>query len=143
MDNYVIGFLPVVSPQDDMKIEIGGVLGSVTIGDLKKYIKGENTTVTGLTLNPSAVTITANDFINTGINFKISGSNVADLGYHWVITGDVSETDLSQSYSDNQDTLELKLKSLDVIKSYPATIRIEAGDENWDDEQFATITVIQ
>lgn len=142
MENYLIGFLPVVSPQDDMKIEIGGVLGSVTIGDLKKYIKGENTT-TGLTLNPSAVTITANDLINTGITFKISGSDIADLGYHWVITGDISEGDLYQVYSDNQDTLELKLKSLDSIKNYPAEIKIEAGDENWSDEQFATITVIQ
>lgn len=81
--------------------------------------------------------------MNVGLTFKISGSDIADLGYHWVITGDISENDLYQVYSDNQDTLELKLKSLDNIKNYPAEIKIEAGDENWSDEQFATITVIQ
>ena len=43
MENYIIGFLPVVKPTDDMKIEVGlsGGVYSVPIGDLKKYFSGE------------------------------------------------------------------------------------------------------
>lgn len=43
MTNYVIQFLPVVKPQDWMKLEVGlgeGVYG-ITLGDLKKYLLGE------------------------------------------------------------------------------------------------------
>ena len=142
MDNYIIGLLPAVQPEDDMKIELGGVMGSVTLSELKKFIKGSGSATTGLVLNPSAVTITASDFVNVGIDFEISGSPNADLGYHWLITG-IDENSLISSYSDNQDKANYKLKSVDLITAYPLGIKIQAGDENWDDEQYATITVTQ
>lgn len=44
MTNYVTQFLPVVKPQDWMKVEVGladGVYG-ITLGDLKKYLLGED-----------------------------------------------------------------------------------------------------
>lgn len=44
MTNYVTQFLPVVKPQDWMKVEVGladGVYG-ITLGDLKAYLLGDN-----------------------------------------------------------------------------------------------------
>lgn len=42
MDNLIIGLLPTVTPQDDMKIAVSGGIHAITIGDLKAYITGSN-----------------------------------------------------------------------------------------------------
>lgn len=38
MTNYVTQFLPALTPEDWMKVEVGGVYGAITLGDLKSFL---------------------------------------------------------------------------------------------------------
>lgn len=39
MDNFIIGLLPVVEPEDDMKIAVSGGIQAITVGQIRQMVK--------------------------------------------------------------------------------------------------------
>lgn len=75
MTNYVTQFLPKVKPEGWMKIAVGGVLGAVTLDDLRRYAGGSGgNTETVYTIAPLSDTY-SQEFLN-GVqvfNFLVNG----------------------------------------------------------------------
>lgn len=97
MTNYVVQFLPVVKPQDWMKLEVGladGVYG-ITLGDLKKYLLGDETSST-TNGNSQGNGITSNSSNESNPDYEVDASpNLFSKGLNfysdkpstWKVTG--------------------------------------------------------
>ena len=107
MDNYIIGLLPTVTPDDSMKIAVSGGLHAITIGDLKAYINkdsGGTTPNTGLnyTFKKADGTLYTNTAPNmTNAELKAGFDVAITSDYTDPITWTVTAEGISGSYGNS------------------------------------------